>query len=368
MALKNLFTNVLIDPELAPKLIINEILREPQKIFEKMLSGPKNFVINAEVLLQNPTLANALGLVSVTLSVVSVANEILPIMTKVSNQLIKNPIKVPVVITKELLHLTYHKILAVVTLAKGLIKHPLKTAERMIKGIILSPITTCKDLFRNVKNLFGHSRRKAKRQKRKMAKLQAMQQQIALENERQKKEIAELIPKCFKESMKAWMVKENMDVNSYFTAFVADWKKKVSERLFNGDFIQFVKTVHDHLKKGKFSICASLSPTAHLLEPTPPFLIAHAIAELAPETLMLLSERKKLEKSMEDNKMAADSLRAEIDDFGNVNTSYSATVNAFSESQMSFAATQASYADENQRYAATLEALRLRLAVNRINN
>jgi len=322
--LKGLFFNILSQPENAPKLLVNQFLNEPEKIFQKIIAAPKEFIANSDLFLRDPNLAAALGIVSTAFTVVSLTNDIFPVLTKVSREALKNPLKAPIVITKELLKLTTSKIIGVFNLAQGLITNPFKTGEQVIKGLLKTP----KQLCRNIKNLFGGGKRKAKRKAKKRARLiAAANEKIRADNEQQRKAVElqkqaviAAFPPCYKAAQHQWMIEETRNPIDYFSGLLADWKGAIKAKKFSDQFAPFIQRIERGLSRGQFGEVVLLSPLAHTSSPTPPPLVCYAIAHLAQATLVLACEIKGLERKMEANNQAAHTLVNGINSYGAVNS------------------------------------------------
>ena len=315
--LKELFVNVLTNPENAPKLLVKKLIAEPEKLFQKIITSPKEFIANSQKFMADPTLAGALGVVGMAFSVVSLANEVLPVLTVISRKGLKNPARLPLILTKEMVNMTFSKIIAVQKLAQGIIKDPFKTGKQLIKGLIQTPKVLCS----NVKNLFGHDKRKAKRKARKLQKLQAAYERQALAQQEQVKQaIVQAVPPCYKTAVQQWMVNENRtSMVAYFNSLVNDWKQASTNRRYIGDFKSYIQEISVKLMQGKFSEVVHLSPSAHLKEPTPPPIVSLAVAELAGTTLNLAMEVKAIEKEIEEHKLTSQSLLKDIGDYAQTN-------------------------------------------------
>ena len=322
--LKSLFVNILSDPSNGPQLLVNELIKEPEKIFQKIITSPKAFIANTEAFVNDPTLAGALGIVGTAFSVVSLANEILPVITLISRKGIKNPAQLPAILSKELVKMTFSKIIAVAKLAQGLIHDPFKTGKQLINGYIKSPKILC----RNVKNLFGHDKRKAKRKAKKYKRMQeAYNRQVHLENERQKQAIIEAVPVCYKAARHQWMIDEACTpLDVYFNRLVIDWKNALNSKKFQADFISFLQNINVHFNQGHFSEIVRLSPSAHLKEPTPPAIVSLAITLLAQTSLQLACEVKSLEREIVQHKSAALSLSNSITNYEMENKKVSVSI------------------------------------------
>jgi hypothetical protein len=327
--LKELFVKVLSNPENATKLLVDQLIKEPQEIFKKILASPNEFIAKGDAFLSDPTLTGALGIVQTAFTIVSITNEILPVITKLKGTLKSNPLKVPEVITKELLNLTYNKIKAVYNLATGLFKDPLKTGVQLVKGVMATP----KQLCRNVKSLFGGGSSKAKKAKRKAKQLKllqaAMQQKMKIEEEKLRSAIAAIMPKCYRTAENQWMLKPGMAIESYFSAMVEDWKVARTTQHYTANFSDFAQMINEYLVVGRFSDVVQYSPQAHLNGPTTPVVVAYAIAELAQVTLQLAISTRSLEKAAEENRVVDQQLKAATASYAASNQALAQTLQAW---------------------------------------
>ena len=345
--IEQMFVTMISDLGHAPKLLVQQLLKEPEKIFQKALKSPKEFINSAEAFTADPTLMSALEVVGAAFSTVSLANEILPILTRVSQKVIKDPFTAPQIVTKEMLNLTINKAKGIWTLTKGLATDPIGSGKDFIKGVIHTPDT----LVRNVKNFFSKGKRKQRRQMREAQEqemLQAAKQaKIAKEQINLKRAIEKAIPSCYKAAVNQWMVKHDKPINDYFLDMLKDWKNATSHGLFNGDVAQFAIDLMRLLKSGRLSDVAHLSPCAHLSEPTPPPKVAFALAGLAQETLKLVSNRKELENATVDHNEEAAELKDGIDGLARANQAYEVSHQTFASTSQSFFAAHEDYAQAN---------------------
>ncbi len=384
--MKQLFVKMISDPHNAPKEIVNQILKEPEKLLAKVINSPKEFMGNIEAFSNDPSLMSAIGVVGAAFTITSLMNEILPALTVISHKALKKPIEAPLVITKEVLNLTVNKVKGIWYLSKGLLTNPLKTGEQLIKGVIKTPIV----FFKNIKNLFGggsRAKKKAKRKAKKLARLhETMQIQIDLEQIQLKATLEKTIPACYKVAQQHWMIQEDKQMELYFSEMLEDWKRAKSVGGFSADFVQFVVTVTEHLRLGQFCEVARLSPTAHLSEPTAPRVVAYVLAELAQNTLQLASNIKRLEATVAIDQKNQIQLREEISSYSLENKALIDTVASFAKANQDFAETNRSFAVALQQYkglnklneldsqlshvasdAHKIQALRARIASNKGN-
>jgi hypothetical protein len=293
--LKRVFTTILSDPEQAPKLLTQHLLKEPERILQRIVDAPEEFLAKTESFLTDPTLGQAVSIIGTAYAIISVANEILPIATRIKREAFKNPIDLPVVVTKELVNLTINKIVGVVELMKGFLKDPFKTSANLIKGIIKSP----KYLVKNVKSFLGKGKSKAKKAARKQLQLmEEAKQRIQADNERSYQDIVAALPGCFIMARQQWMISETLTPQQYLGAIVEDWKRAHSSGAFNQLCGAFIKQIHFLLFNGHFSQAASLSPTAHSSQPIPPAIFYETLFKYAQSTWSLACEVKIYERNV----------------------------------------------------------------------
>lgn len=295
-AIKEVLITAFSSPENAPKLLVKQFIAEPEKMYQKIIDAPEKFLQDSKTFLNDPTLAGGLGILMTAVSLVSVANDILPILTKVSADVFKNPLNAPITLSKELLNLTTQKIIGVYKLVEGLVTDPLKTIDGTLKGIIRSP----KELVRNVKDLFGHGRRKAKRAKRRakkqMQKALAVQKKFAEEIEKEKAQVLKILPTCFCLARQQWMISENLEPQDYLSNVIDDWKAAVSQGKYKGNCIGFIQMIYSKLKEGFFTEVYHLSPLAHASSPTPPLEFLNAISEYTKNNSQVAKHLKQLDE------------------------------------------------------------------------
>lgn len=307
--LKELYLNIFSNPENAPELLLSHLYKGPKEIFQRVLDAPKNFYNSGEAFLADPSLMGAIGLVSGALSIIALANEVLPILHLISDELINNPLKAPVNIPKGLVQLTSNKIKALHLLAQDFVKNPLKAGEHLVKGVIKSPEL----LYHNVKQLLGINKHKAKKRRRRLEA--AMQQQaaeieqqmIAAEN-RAIEQLTRAICACYEVAITQWMLRPEVKIQDYFTTLHADWKRAVATIQFDQNFIQFIVTIQKQLELGDFPEACRLSPLAHNPEPYAPPVMAYALRDLAIETLRLQGAMAATERAMQADQLAGANL------------------------------------------------------------
>lgn len=299
--LKKLFTDIYSHPESAPKRIVKSFIEKPEKIFEDVLQAPEKFVSSSEAFLSDPTITGALSVVGKAFTIVTLANEILPVLTTIKGEIGKNPLSVPAIVSKELLNLTFNKILGINELAKGLHKNPLQVCEQTIKEIVNSP----KQFVKNVKRLFGakgktksKAKRKAKRRAKELISVQrSMHAYFQEQDDKLKATITEVMPICYEMARNRWMRSEDQTIECYFSALTVDWKQEMATGKINSDFPEFILQIANLLETGNLSEVARISPTAHLTRPTPPPIVNRALVNLAQATKLL--ERVNLQRKNE---------------------------------------------------------------------
>lgn len=294
---KQMLVDIISYPENAPKMLLDKVLSQPKKLFEKAISQPKQFLQQVEQYGVDPSICEALNVVGTAAMLVSTANEILPILTRVSAEAFKDPFNVPFVVSKELLNLTTQKIIGLYKLVEGLVTDPLKTVERTLKGVARSP----KDLVRNVKNLFGHGRRKAKRAKhrakKKMEQALVVKQKFAQDMALEQAKILQVLPSCFCLAKQQWMINENTQPEDYLFSILSDWKVACSQGKYQDNCSSFIRNIYFKLKEGFFREVSSLSPTAHASSPIPPVEFLNAIKECAENNSKLAEHLKLLDEN-----------------------------------------------------------------------
>ncbi len=303
--LKQLFVTILSDPENAPKLLFQQVMKEPERILQKIVTTPKEFMANGKAFMDDPTLMGALNTVGTIYTIISLANDLLPVLEKITSTALRDPLATPVVLTKEMSKLLVGKILGVVKLAEALLNNPVKAIEHLYKGIVKSPEMLCK----NVKNLMGGGRKKHKRRKRHARQLEQYrlqaEQSLRAETTLIKDEIITVFPSCYTTAKHQWMIPETKTPETYFSELIADWKDAVHQKRFQGNCAEFIRTVHSQLIAGHFSMTSRLSPKAHSAEMTVPAIVAYAIIGVAKSTLELACEIKSLERIIEEHKQSA---------------------------------------------------------------
>lgn len=313
--LKEVFVTILSNPENAPKILFNQLIKEPERILQKIISTPEEFITNGRAFLDDPTFAGALNTVGTIYAIIGLANDLLPRLDRITTAALKNPLNAPVVITKELSSLVTAKIVGVVKLTEGLLKNPGKTLELMAKGAVKSPEQLCK----NVKNIFGGGRSKRKRRKRRarqmeQLKLQA-EQQIRAETAKLKQEIITALPACYTTARHQWMIPETKTPETYFSNMMNDWRSAVSQKRYQGNCAEFIRTVHNKLLAGHFNFVSQLSPTAHTAQMSVPTIVAYAIIGVAKNTLILACEIKSLERVIEEHEQKTVEHRRQMDSY-----------------------------------------------------
>lgn len=287
--LQRIFTMVLADPESAPKLMTQHLLREPEKILQRIIEAPKEFLVKAESVLADPTIGQAASIIGTTYSIISIANEILPVATRIKWEAFKNPINLPVVVTKELVNLTVNKIVGVVELTSEFLKDPVKTSAALVKDIIKSP----QYLVKNVKSFLGRRKRKGKRvEKQQLQLLEEAKRRIQADNESSYQDIVEVLPGCFIMARQQWMISEMLTPQQYLSAVVEDWKRATERGAFNGLCGAFVKRIHFLLFNGHFSQVAAISPIAHASQPIPPAIYYEILLKYVKSSWSLACEVK----------------------------------------------------------------------------
>lgn len=276
------------------KIIDKSLLQNPEKMFERMINTPEKFMSEIGALSNSHTALNALGnmvsVVGTVFGVIQELNTILPILTKVSEAAFKNPLNVPVVLTKELWNLTTMKVVGVVKTIEGLCTKPVETLKNMGKGMANSP----KLLIKNVKNLFGHSRRKYKRAKRKAKEMVALQvaaeQKLVMEQKIEQQNVILAVSLCYKMALSQWMIPESKTLEEYFLTLLEDWKKFSSTGGFKGKFSTFIQKVHGFLNNGQITEVVRISSAAHLSQQTPPSIFFHTLKEFAVSSSKLICQ------------------------------------------------------------------------------
>lgn len=264
--LKSMLITMLDEPANSPKILFNQLVREPERMWHKLTTLSDEVYTNGKVLLEDPTLSSALGAVGAIYTMINLVNDILPIIDKVKTVVGKCPLKAPLVITKELTKLMVVKVVSLVRLGHGLITDPVNTAIQVVKGAIRAPERLCN----NVKKLIGggHKRR---RRRRALAHQQAYEQ-----------DIMSVFPGCYAVAKHNWLIPEEMGPQEYLTAVLEDWKMSDVQSL--GDFLRIISM---NIGDGHFRYVHQLSPRAHMAELNIPMVVAYALVGLARETLVL---------------------------------------------------------------------------------
>lgn len=378
-SIKLLIVNAISDPRGAPRLIVKRLLQEPERIFESVLSAPRQFTTNVEAFMGDASLMSALGIVTSVFTLVSIANEILPVMNKITREAIKNPLKLPIVVPKEVLNLTIAKIKGIWALARGLVTEPGKTGKELVKGVMHMP----RDILHNVKNLCGLGNSKKQKKKRKdaeRAQLQAAMQQRQ-QQEQEHQAILKVMPTCYHAAEKQWMVKNGSSCTSYFTDMTEDWKQAVQSKRFSGSFPLFATTITNHLKEERLDQVIALSPKVHAAEPIVPPVVALALAQLMRETIQMAQVNMRLDREVTSFQAAIKQLGDQISslavdhrEYADANCSFQASHNSFATTHIALTATNQGLTEGNARLGALLQdegrlqELRRRLAANIQNN
>jgi hypothetical protein len=346
--MENMFSLIFSDPENAPKLIVNYLLKEPENIFKKIISSPKEFVAHSETFLTDPTLKGALTILGTVYSIVSIANEVLPILTKIKEEAFKNPAKIPLVVTKEVLNLTKNKILGVFALAQGLLKHPGKTIENLVKGIIHSP----KQLISYVKDFAGLGKSKKKKAKKKAEKLKkAVLEKAKLENERAVQELLKALPACYSTAREQWMIEESVRPEAYLISLVNDWKQAITAQLYKKSCLEFIQAVQKELSEGQFAKVIKLSPKAHANQLMPPKIIVHAMKLLDSEIVKFSNSIQNLSLNINGLESIVSDQSVQIAKLAETNKKFSALVQDKSAEELA-EKLKAGLADQKKREAA----------------
>jgi hypothetical protein len=313
--LKEMFVTILSDPENAPKIIFNQVIKEPERMLQRIISTPDEFIKNGRAFLNDPTFTGALNTVGTIYTIIGLANDLLPMLDRITTATLRNPLSAPIVITKELGRLVTAKIVGVVKLGEGLLRHPGKTLEHMGKGIIKSPEQLCK----NVKNLFGGSRKSRKRRKRRARQLEQLklqaEQQMRAETAKLKQEIITALPACYTTARHQWMIPETKTPETYFSDMMNDWRSAVSQRRYQGNCAEFIRTVHSQLLAGQFNLVVQLSPTAHTAEMSVPAIVAYAVIGVAKDTLLFACEIRLFEKAIQEHEKITIEFRRQMDSY-----------------------------------------------------
>lgn len=302
--LRKLFVTVLSDPVKAPELLMTQFYKGPQEIFQNIITTPKQMLTKLAALNADPNLNHAMGVAGGVLSIMSLTIEVLPIIQKISLEASRNPLKLPIVIPKELLRLTFNKILGVVQLGKDFINDPFKAAGNLVNGVLRTPENFC----RAVRDFFTGGR-KAKRKRRRLEEAIRQQQ---LQEEKLRKEAMEKIShalgECFETANRQWMKLQDQPISSYFTQLFRDWKRAVEKKILVVDFLQYVNKIQSELEKGNFSDVYWLSPTAHTKELVAPPMVAHAFRELVLSGIKLQVEIVRFEGAIKADEEATKGL------------------------------------------------------------
>jgi len=302
--LRKLFVTVLSDPVKAPELLMKQFYKGPQEIFQNIITTPKQMLSKLAALNADPNLNHAMGVAGGILSIMSLTIEVLPMIQKISLEASRNPLQLPIVIPKELLRLTFNKILGVVQLGKDFINDPFKAAGNLVKGVLRTPENFC----RAIRDFFTGGR-KAKRKRRRLEEAIRQQQ---LQEEKLRKEamekISHAVGECFETANRQWMKLPDQPISSYFTQLFQDWKRAVEKKLLVVDFLQYVNKIKAELEKGNFSDVYWLSPTAHAKELIAPPMVAHAFRELVLSGIKLQVELVRLEGAIKADEEATKGL------------------------------------------------------------
>ncbi|MBS0656386.1 MAG: hypothetical protein JSR46_11465 [Verrucomicrobia bacterium] len=224
-------------------------------------------------------------------SIASLANDILPVLTKISREAFKNPLTaLSETLPKELLKLTVNKVVGVYKLTKGLLTKPVKTVKNMGKAFISTP----KTLLKNIKSFCGigksdHKKAKQKAKRQLALQLEA-QKNLELKQQNEVHEVFMALPGCLRMAKQQWLTRETTMPEAYLQAIFTDWKKAVEAKKFAGSCGSFIGSIHYLLIEGHFSDVVSLSPTAHASSFILPQVFSETLAGYAESNLTLSSE------------------------------------------------------------------------------
>lgn len=272
--LKTVFTNIMASPHNAPQMLVNQFYKGNREIFQRMVSTPAETFNRS---LADPSISSVAGIVTGAFSIISLTNEIFPVLHAVTRDINRgNILKVPLTITKELMKLTFNKILAVDKLAKDFIKNPLKAGFNLVKGIIQAPVV----LFKNICKLFGEEDDEEER--RIQLEMEIRRQQL----EEQRK-IGIAVSACYSVSESQWLRRPDESIDSYFGKLIDDWKEGVKQRRVQVGFLIFANQIKAHLEAGNLREAYHLSPQTHVRDLIPPVVIVHTFRELALSSVKL---------------------------------------------------------------------------------